>query len=59
MNEYIIEDDDGFYYWNDSDDLIGPFITFEQAEVALSASLRWEAKDHQPTIHKMKDDMGL
>ena len=58
MNE-ILEDIDGFYYFDDNDDVVGPFNTYQQAEVALSATLRWEAKDHQHTIRKMKDDMGL
>jgi len=58
MNDYIVEDDKGFYYWDDNDELIGPFNTQKQCEVALSATLRWEAKDHQPQIRKMKDSMG-
>jgi hypothetical protein len=58
MNE-IVEDTDGFYYWDEQDNLIGPFNTFQQAEIAFSACLRWEARDHVSTIRKMKDNMGL
>ena len=58
MIEYIVEDGDGFYYWDDSDELIGPFKTEQQCEVALEAALRWEAKDHRPRIRKMRDTMG-
>ena len=59
MSDYIIEDKDGFYYWDDRDELVGPFKTEQQCEVALDATLRWEAKDHRPQIRKMKEDMGL
>lgn len=59
MSDYIIEDGEGFYFWDDQDELIGPFKTEEQCEVALNAALRWKAKDHQPQIRKMKDDMGV
>lgn len=58
MND-IIEDESGFYYFDEEDDTVGPFSTYKQAEIAFSASLRWEAKDHQSTIRKMKDNMGL
>jgi len=55
----IEEYNDGFYYWDDTDELIGPFKTFQQAEVALSACLKWTSKDHsRNTIRKMKDNMG-
>ena len=57
MNE-IVEDVDGFYYFNEWDELIGPFKTKQQCAVAFDATLRWEAKDHQPRIRKMKEDMG-
>lgn len=59
MNDTIVEDEKGFYYFDENDDLVGPFNTWDQAEVALSAALRWEAKDHQPSIRKMKDNMGI
>ena len=55
----IVEEPDGFYYWNDDEEYIGPFKSKEQCEVALEAALRWEAKDHQPRIRKMKENMGL
>jgi hypothetical protein len=54
----IVEDVDGFYYWNADDELVGPFKIKEQCLVALEAALRWEAKDHQPRIRKMRDTMG-
>ena len=59
MNEYIIEDEKGFYYIDETSNLIGPFNTWEQADIALEASLKWEAKDHQPRIRKMKENMGI
>ena len=54
-----MEDKKGFYYFDEFDDLIGPFKNWQQAETAFEASLRWQAKDHQPVIRKMKDDMGI
>ena len=58
MSDYIVEDSEGFYYWNDQDELVGPFKTIAQCEVASEAALRWEAKDHQPEIRKMRENMG-
>jgi hypothetical protein len=58
MSDYIVEDGKDFYYWNDQDEMVGPFKTLEQCEVAAEASSRWEAKDHQPRIRKMKETMG-
>ena len=57
MNK-IVEDVDGFYYWDETAELVGPFNTYQQAEVALSAALRLLAKDHVPELRKMKDDLG-
>ena len=54
MNE-IIEDVDGFYYFNEEDDLIGPFDTVEQAQIALDASVRWAVREHKDDIRKMRD----
>jgi hypothetical protein len=55
----IIEDVDGsFYHWDGNGSLVGPFKTHEQCDAALQAALRWEAKDHQPQIRKMRDTMG-
>lgn len=59
MSNNIVEEMGGFYYWGDNDELIGPFETEQQCEVAYCAALRWVAKDHQPKIRKMKDNMGL
>jgi hypothetical protein len=59
MSDYIVVEGGKFYFWDDQDELIGPFNSLEQCEVAHTATLRWEAKDHQPRIKKMRDDMGL
>jgi hypothetical protein len=59
MNDYIVEEPDGFYYWDETSELIGPFKTLEQCEVALDAYLKWVAKDNRPKIKKMREDMGL
>jgi hypothetical protein len=55
----IFEDDGEFFYYADNDDIVGPFPTYEQAEIASDAALRWQQKDHQTTIRKMKPDMGM
>jgi hypothetical protein len=55
MNE-IFETTSGFYYINEEGEEIGPFSTYQQAEVAYSASLRWLAKDEQQEIRKIKDE---
>ena len=54
MNE-IVEDRDGFYYYDESDELIGPFKTAEQAQIALDASHRWSVREHKDDIRKMRD----
>ena len=57
-HNYIIEDEGGFYYWDETDDLIGPFSTYSQAQIALNAYLQWAAKDHkQEKIHKLRDEL--
>ena len=54
MNE-IIEDVDGFYYFNEEDDLVGPFKKLEQAQFALNAAHRWSVREHKDDIRKMRD----
>ena len=55
MND-IFEDEDGFYYWDNDDYIIGPFDTLYQAQTALAASSKWQEKE---PIKKMRDNMGL
>lgn len=56
----IIEDEFGFYYFDENEDVVGPFGTWNLASKAAEAALKWEAKDHQErhTIRKMRDTMG-
>jgi len=54
MNE-IVEDVDGFYYFNEEDDLVGPFKTVEQAQISLEASHKWSVREHKDDIRKMRD----
>jgi hypothetical protein len=55
----IFDRHDGFYFWSEEDELIGPFEDYEQAKIAYNACLRWQAKDHKYSIRKMKIDEGL
>jgi len=54
MNE-IVQDTDGFYFFNEEDDLVGPFKTAEQAQIALDAAHRWSIREHKDDIRKMRD----
>lgn len=56
--EYIVKENDQYYYIDEIDDIIGPFKTREQAEIAYTAYLRWMEHDHQPVIRKMRETMG-
>ncbi len=59
MSDYIVQEGDDFYYWNDQDELVGPFKTLDQCEIAMDAASKWEAKDLRTVIKRMKEDMGL
>ena len=37
---------DGFYYYDESGDSIGPFKTAEQAQIAFDAYSKWMNHDH-------------
>ena len=51
----IVEEKDGFYYYNEVDELIGPFKTAEQAQIAIDASHKWFVREHKDDIRKMRD----
>lgn len=55
----IIEDESGFYYFDENDDTVGPFGSWDLASKAAEAASKWEAKDNQEkhTIRKMKSSM--
>jgi len=53
--KYIFEEKDGFYHRTEDDDMVGPFTTFEQAQIALDAHMKWLNHDHQDSIRKMRD----
>jgi len=57
MNK-IFAEKDGFYYYDENDDTIGPFKTAEQAQTALDASTKWSVREHKDDIRKMRRDMG-
>lgn len=50
----IFEEDGEFYYYDETDDIVGPFKTIEHAEEAYQASLRWHTRDHKDSIKKMR-----
>jgi hypothetical protein len=54
----VFEYFDGFYYFDENDDTIGPFKTAEQAQVASDASSKWSVREHKDDIRKMRRDMG-
>lgn len=54
MSDFIVHED-GFYYYNEEDDLIGPFDTIEQAQIAHQASIKWQVREHKNDIRKMRD----
>lgn len=58
-NSNIIQDEGGFYFFDAEDDLVGPFYTYRQAEIAYDANLKWVARDNRKELKKMKDDMGM
>lgn len=51
----IFEENNKFYYYDESDDTVGPFDTLEQAEISYQASLKWHVRDHKNDIRKMRD----
>ena len=55
MNINIIEEEDGFYFWDENDYLIGPFNSYETANKAYVESLRWQIRDHKKGLRKFKD----
>lgn len=56
MND-IFELEDGFYHKTD-EDMVGPFKSIEQAQIALDAYIKWLHHDHESDIRKMRDYMG-
>jgi hypothetical protein len=57
-SKYIFELEDGWYHRTEDDDIVGPFKTQSQAQIALDAYLKWLNHDHENDIHKMRDNMG-
>lgn len=55
MDTLIIKEDDGFYYIDETANLIGPFKNAEQACVALDAYLHWVEQDNRHEVRKMRD----
>lgn len=52
----IEEKVDGFYYEDEEGDYIGPFPSYQQAHVVYEAALRWQCRDNQKDLRKLKDD---
>ena len=57
-NVTVFEYFDGFYYYDENEDAIGPFETIEQAQIAYDASTKWAVREHKDSIRKMRRDMG-
>ena len=55
MNINIIEEEDGFYFIDEIEYIIGPFKNYNQAEIALNAHIKWLEKDNQKELPKIKD----
>ena len=55
MTTNIIEEEDGFYFWDDQDYLIGPFKSSTDAEKAYNASLKWQSRVHKKGLRKMRE----
>ena len=56
--DYIVQENDQYYYIDETTDMIGPFKTREQAEIACDAYLKWLDQDHKPVLRKMRETMG-
>ena len=54
MND-IFELEDGFYHRTEDEDMVGPFKSVEQAQIALDAYVKWLNHDHENDIRKMRD----
>ena len=52
----IIEEDDGFYFWDSEDNYVGPFDDPRQAEIAYNASLKWLARDNNRVLRKLRNE---
>ncbi|HSG30873.1 MAG TPA: hypothetical protein VLB82_04940 [Thermodesulfobacteriota bacterium] len=55
MNKYIFLETDGYYFTDDTEDLIGPFDTIELAETAMNHYNKWAIEDHRQELRKMRD----
>jgi len=51
----IFEMKDGFYHRTEDEDMVGPFKSAEQAQIALDAYCKWLNHDHENDIRKMRD----
>ena len=51
----IFELEDGYYHRTEDEDMVGPFPSFDLAQKALDAYLRWVQHDHRDNIKKMRD----
>jgi hypothetical protein len=55
MTKDIFELEDGFYHRTEDEDMVGPFTSLEQAQIALDAYVKWINHDHENDIRKMRD----
>jgi hypothetical protein len=51
----IFDRHDGFYFFTEEDELMGPFKDYEQAKLVLQETYRWYHRDHKHEFRKMKD----
>lgn len=52
----VFEYFDGFYFYDENDDMIGPFDDAEQAQIVCDASHKWSVREHKDNIKKMRDN---
>jgi len=55
MNKKIIKEYDGYWYYDeDQEDYEGPFDSYDKAEIAFNAHIKWSTREHRHSIRKMK-----
>ena len=52
----IIETETGFYFYNDDEDLVGPFSSWDQAKTTHDTMIRWSQRDRKRTLSKYRFD---